>query len=752
MRQSSLILALCLAAGASCLGGSSSGEVSGLSLPSGMDLVTESGDAGGTALAAATNTNFPADSDFKTDPSRRHVWDQSTEPLDIINDILASLAQTCADKLVNQGAYIALVEVSDDDSGGAASNQSSSGNAVEYEPWIVNSTRTSGTSPQFVRFWIEGEEEFEQNQIIESMIHAFVTVTDEPGPQSPFGEFSLDFAMTEGTLGEMFQRGTLSAGAAENGMAGFTFLMDAIDQDQGGDVQITVETNPARTAGRARVRVTDYETQQPSQFLIAFDADHFARKIGNQVETYDRDRFLVNTWAYNMYWAADGQGHTAGERVELESGFPFTFTHQGERQYGHVGYWGIWSPLPGFPANGAVITRENRNGGPQEIYTVLRAPGKLVHVQRVELGLAELDGANLEWWDWQSGEQFLVNYAHDEQSGIGTFSKTASWNPQTQTWDEIDPVEDLLIQPGEWFGFWSRALGGSVSYVGGNTAVTIQQETYVSGDDSLFGNQSAFPLYGLTQCLKPALTAAQVETGDIWLSEPQVSSPWTYSFNRSTRTLTYNGARVGLLPGQVPQSGPFLWGMRSGPMTTTPPEQLGITEAWEMWNLNEFYYWETGHNDWNQFATVRNGLDEMLTFDAPIGFLYQHAQENDANDDDTYAGQTFWLEYGGDGQFWGIPHGEVDTNNDLTPDRWFPLFSLADGTVLGPDGKYVVKAIESELAMLPTLDTVSPALLQALTAAAQLVLPTLADWANPVDVNVPQNLGEPRVVGGKQLY
>jgi len=248
------------------------------------------------------------------------------------------------------------------------------------------------------------------------------------------------------------------------------------------------------------------------------------------------------------------------------------------------------------------------------------------------------------------------------------------------------------------------------------------------------------------------MTAAQVEIGDIWLTEPLVSAPWTYSFERGSRMLTRNGARVALMPGEVPESGPFMWGMRSGPMTTTPPEQLGVTEPWEMWNLDEFYYWEAGHNDWNQFASVRNAQNELQTFDAPIGFLYQHEQGNDANDDDAFAGQTFWLDYGGAGQFWGIPHGEVDTDGDLEPDRWFPLFSLADGTVLGPNGKYVVKAIESELSMLPTLDPVPPALLQALTAAAQLVLPTLADWVNPVNSNVPTNLGEPRVVGGKLLY
>lgn len=724
--------------------------MSGLSLPPGVDLVTVAGDAGGSATAAAIQNNFPADSDFATDVARRHVWDRSTEPLEMINEILTSVSQTCADKLVNQGPYIALVEVEDrGEGGGASSNQSSSGNAVEYEPWVVESSRSSNSAPQLVRFWIDGEEEIEQGQAIESMIHALCTVTDEVDAQNPFGQFTIDYAMTEGAGGDLFQRGTLSAGPADGGLAGFTFLADMVDPQLGGDTQIAVETNAARTSGRARVRVTDWQTQQPIQYLIAFSGNQFARKIGNQVVGFDRDRYRINTWAYNLYWAADGQGHTAGQRVELESGFPFTWQAQGRREFGHVGYWGIWSPEEGQPANGTVVTRESRNGGAGEEYTVVRAPGKLIHVQRVELPLADVDGAELEWWDWQTGTQYLVAYTHDAQSGIGDFHKTASWNHQSQTWTDIVPPEEIVILPGDWFGFWSRALGGSVSYVGGDTAVTIQQESFVSGDDSLFGNNGSLALYGLTQCLKPALTAAQVEQGDIFLDEPaQVTSPYSYSFNRDTRTLMRGGARVGLLPGEIPQSGPFQWGMRSGPLTTATPASLGVTENWQMWNLDEFYYWETGHNNWNQFATVRDSAGRLKTFDAPIGFLYQHAQENDANDDPAFAGGTYWLEYGGPGQFWGIPHAEVEVAGEQ---RWFPQFSLADGVVLGPNDEYVVKAVESELNMLPIQGNLSQALLQALQAAAALTLPTLSDWVDPVDPNVPTGLGEPRVIGGKLL-
>ncbi len=745
-----LLTSLVMAAGlCSCLGGDSSGTVSGLSMPGSMDLVTASGVASGGALTAPSiQSNFPPGSDFSTDFARAHVWDQSTEPLDMINDILVQLSQTCADKLVNQGPYLALIEVQerDGDSSPSSGNASSATNAVEYESWIVNSTRSSNTSPQSVRFWIEGEEEVDQNVSIDSTIHAKSEVTAEPDAQNPFGRFSLDYAMTVDGTDTMFQRGTLSAGPSGNGMAGFSFLGDTVNPNDGGDTQIAVETNAARTSGRARVRATDWNTGLPIQFLIAFDGNQFARKIAGQVQVFDRDRFRINTWGYNLYWAANGNGHSAGDRVQLESGFPFTFNYQGARSFGHVGYWGIWSSVSGLPANGAIVTRDQ--AGTPEQYTVVRAPGKLIHVEKVELPLADLDNATFEWWDWNSGSQFMIVYEHDAQSGIGTFSKIAEWNQLDSNWDDIDPAEALTINPGDWFGFWSRTLGGSISYLGGATSVTIQKQSYASADDTLFNGANSITLYGLTQCLKSAMTASQVEIGDIWLADAAPETPWEFTFSETTRGLTRNGARVGLMAGEVPTSGPFLGGMRSGPLSTTSPEQLGITEAWQMWNLDEFYFWETGHNDWNQFATVRNSTNDFVQFDAPLGFLYEHEQVNDANDSADFAGQTFWLEYGGPGQFWGIPQGEVDVDGDLVTDRWYPQFSLRDGTVVGANGEYVVRAIESELSMLPTIHPVPPSLLQALTAAAQLVLPTLAGWTNPVDHNIPTNLGAPKVVGG----
>ncbi len=710
-----------------------------------MDLVTAGGDASGSALPGATNLNFPPQSDFATDPARVRVWDEAVEPLEIINSILKSIGQTCAPKLVNQGPYIALVEMEDDSGDSGGTGQSAGSESVEYESWTVDSTRASNNSPAHVQVWIAGEEEYGPGQVIQSTIYAHSKITAEPGADDPFGQFALDFAMVNDDTGKIFQRGTLATAETASGLAGFTFQSDAPVQF-GGDTQINVLTTPDRSTGRARIRTTDWNTGDAFQYLVAFNEDYFARQRGNQVELFDRDRYRKNVWSYNLYWAEDGAGHTAGERVQLESGFPFTFRSNGATLYGHVGYWGIWSPEAGLPVDGTPILRDTADGPAS--YTVRRAPGRLIRVQRLDLPLAEMDGESLEWWDWSTGEQYLVGYVHDGLDGVGDFFKTAVWNSGSMSWEDLGAPEQLLINAGEWYGFWSRALGGNVQYVGGETAVKVFAQTFVSGDDSIFGGAEALTLYGVTQCLKAGLTAAEAEAGDVYLPEVAFDAAYEFSFERSTRTLRHGGPRVGLLSGEIPASGPFTWGMRTGPLTTEDPDTLGLVNAWDIWNLEEYYVYETGANDWNHYAMVLDDTGAAVHFDAPIQFLYTHETAHDANGDPAFNGVQLMLDYGGPGMLWGIPHDEIDLDGDLQPDRWLPQFSLADGVILGPHGEYVVKAVDSELNMLESLDAMPAALLALLNQAAGMTLPNLSAWTNPITDTIPSDLGEPRVVGG----
>ena len=91
---------------------------------------------------------------------------------------------------------------------------------------------------------------------------------------------------------------------------------------------------------------------------------------------------------------------------------------------------------------------------------------------------------------------------------------------------------------------------------------------------------------------------------------------------------------------------------------------------------------------------VRNTNNEIVTFDKPIEFSYQHSDSNDRSGNaGDYDGQTYFVSYGGNGDFWGIPFESTGG------DRWYPQFNIDDGVGMGPSSEYVIKAREIEQSM-----------------------------------------------------
>jgi hypothetical protein len=181
--------------------------------------------------------------------------------------------------------------------------------------------------------------------------------------------------------------------------------------------------------------------------------------------------------------------------------------------------------------------------------------------------------------------------------------------------------------------------------------------------------------------------------------------PYVYSFDPNDLTLYHDDQQgnlvpAGLAPGVVPASGPFVDGVRSGPLVTDP-SRLAI--AFDAWSLPLFYTWESGANPWNQWAGLQDATSGAFSqLDPPLQFLYLHSVSNDANGDPSQDGKEFLLEYRGEGQLLGIPIVKVDTDGDGASDHDSPLFSIADGTMVGPTGiEFVTKATRRELIFDP---------------------------------------------------
>lgn len=725
------------------------GSIEGLSMPDSMDLVGIEAETAGSSIAAGASINpaavFSSTSDYNTDEVHAYMWDETTEPLAIINEILTAVGQTRADYFVNTGPYLALVEEvgGDGDSGGDAAGQSSSGNATVLEPWILNSTRASTTAPQVVRFWITDEEADGPAGTMSQTIFGRATISEEPTDANPYGDFHLNFGMVNNSDDALTTKGSLSTTTPTGGALGFTFMMEDLTGFGGDDTRVAVETSIDQTTGVAHMEVPDHEGGGTIDYTLAYNSDYFLRSDGTDTELLDRTDFVRNTWGYNLYYAEDDtDGHTAGQRVDIEGGFPFVFDNSGTTEFGWVDYWGIWSSNPAALTDGTSVTRE----GSTTPFTVLRAPGKLIKVTKRSITLAELDGEAFEYWDWTTGDQYLVQYTH----AGAVFTKIAERDTDSWEWEDLTPTEALTINPDEYYGFWSQALGGSLDFIGGDTAMTVREQNYVSGDDTIFSGGTSLTLYAMAEALRPGMTAGDVELGSIY--KPEILDPndaYEYTFLKDGRTLQFGGVDVGLLPGEVPEEGFYTWGMNSGPMSAVDPVTLGITDPWEMYNLDEYYYYETGHNEWNQYATLLDSLSAPVSFDNPISFFYTHTTANDADDSAEHDGKKVFLTYGGERNLWGIPGHEADTDGDGNGDRWYPLFSIKDGAIMGPDGtEYVIKAVEMELFMQVSADAIPTALQTALTNAGTLTLPTLADWVNPTSVAQPTVTDEPAVVAG----
>lgn len=377
------------------------------------------------------------------------------------------------------------------------------------------------------------------------------------------------------------------------------------------------------------------------------------------------------------------------------------------------------------------------------------APGRLIKNVRNQLDLEELNGVNLEFWDWQSGNQFLVEYSS------GSFFVVAAYDHESGTWEETGPE---LLDPdayGGFLGFWSNALGGQVNWVDGDDFVTFYQESFVTGSDEMFGGEDSITLYGMIDCLGSGLSAEDAEQGDIYLPMAEsAQDAHGYVFSADDLGLYHdvNGdgsslVAAGLLDGAEPEQGPFTWGMRSGPMVTS---LAGIESPWDLWDAEVFYTYETGHNPWNRYSALRDSLGAFVEFDAPLQFLYTHTTAADRNGSDEYNGKSFFLEYNGAGGLHGIPFepGE-STGVDEGWERWYPVFNIADGTLVGPTGtEYVIKAIDSELTLLE--DPSGSQALQ-LAGADLLTLPSAADFETPGNGEKPTVNAPPAVLNGEVL-
>jgi len=747
---------LVLAAG--CSGGSSSGTglVSGLSLPGQMSVVS----AGGAPVTAESPRapDFPADADYNVDEQHAYVYDPSMETLKTVNQILCMLKQTGYADLVNQGAYLAQIDEKACDNGGGSSDsgQSSGSNAKQPQLWTVISDRANNSADEIVRCWVPNDDGEDPQHVT---IWVRMVVSEGTSAENPFGVFVLNFAGVPegGTIDDAVMRGTLRTLDAAQGMVGFSFFNQQGDvtvppplNEHAELVQGNVSMSADGTRGVARIRRQERSNYPPQgdsgiiqgEYRIAFDPDHFMRsKDGDPGSCLSRTRFDTRVWRYNLYDSA------TGARITRNSGFGFR-TQGGD--YGWIGYWGLWAPPNVTLASGDTINRDAYGQSNPTAYTLVIAPGKLIKNSRHTLDLGEIANETFQWWDFGNGQggppaQYRVVYRNS------TWQEIAVWNESTHEYDPLKAPVTIDVATLHYLGMWSDSLGGQVSFVDGDTFITYYAREFVNGASDLFtGGASQIDLYGYMNCIAPNISTSEAEAGQVF--EPpsnDVSAPYHYVFRKDDLTLYFDtdGAGflrpAGLAPGAAPQSGPFTWGMQSGAMLTSVG---GLTDPNQAWNQSVFYTYETGANTWNKYAAVVDDLGAFVTFDAPLQFTYLHTTANDRNGDAACDGHSYLLGYGGAGELFGIPSQSVDLDGDGNPDRWYPLFGIADGVAMGRNGtEFVAKAIEMEQTLADDPGNCSGL---DVSLADGLELPDLSGYTPPNIGAPPAVTDAPRVIEG----
>jgi hypothetical protein len=213
----------------------------------------------------------------------------------------------------------------------------------------------------------------------------------------------------------------------------------------------------------------------------------------------------------------------------------------------------------------------------------------------------------------------------------------------------------------------------------------------------------------------------------------------------------------------------YQWGVRTGRLFTSLADAQCVDNPSQYCDnrvdqLDVYYQWETGPNQWNQFAAVKDGSGSIVSFDAPLQVTY--SVPNGAQYG-AYAGKAIVLQYGGFGDLWGIPGHCVSrlTNERVSCEtqnaRYVPAFVIpydeTTGRLSSGGTSYLAKWLDREIRFAKKDTAVCAA--AGVTLPSTLTLPDASGLANPSDPASPIYIGDkpvvtaaPRVIDGDVKY
>jgi len=731
----------------------------------------------------------PSSSAYVTDPQESHVEDATSRGIGQVNMITCIMSAMRPDALVNDGPYIALVDMQKCDSNARASTDNANGatGASTFATATVNSTRASNSDPMRARIWIDDPESEG------AVINVNLSATAAPSASNPYGQFRLDYCGNmDGTPGCAFN------GFLE-GAAGGVSYFEREQGGGGGGTKALRMTTTSTTSGSGSLHMEDGGNNSAT-FSFAYNADYYRRSDDNGEQCFARDArdpaTGLSVWRYGLYDA------TTGARMQRHSGFPIEFTHAGTKYQGYLGYYGLSLPpaAQDVLANGDTIEKVDYGNGSTPTrtpYTVMKAGGKLTKYTRHTRTLREMDQirfntfVGMEASGMFAGAQSNAQYEMNWDEASGAFKVTGVMlcgnnGCNTQALPQVQTVAASFWAPRGGIQGWSQQLGGELFVnllnVGSPVDSANVQVAYRS-QDMVYPSELPSALYCVRDCPTAASMSAYFSPGS------QVGSPFASgSANNfqpalAANVVAYSGDAANALlrdataapvvveasRAQLEGNPQYRNGLRTGKLF------LNLADAecdagsatyceWRVNNLDVYYQWETGVQSFNQFAAVKDSNGQFVNLDPPLQVNFQVPQGAAYGQ---YAGQSIVLQYGEVGDLWGLPGVCVSptTNQEVPCDggeaRYVPSFVIpydaTQGVVSANGTNYLVKWLEREIRFARKNLAVCDA--AGLTVPSGITLPTAADLMDPSDPTSDIYIGTrpavsaaPRVIHGEVKY
>jgi len=730
----------------------------------------------------------PTTSAYATDVQNSHVEDATSRGIGQVNMIACIMGALRPDATVNDGAYNALVGMQKCDAakGGSSDDGSGASQATTYATATVNSTRTSNSDPMRARIWLD-DPESEGAAIFVNM-----SATSAPTATNPYGVFRVDYCGNmEGTPDCAFN------GFLDGTASGVSYF-EREQGDGGSGTKALRMTTTSTSSGAGSLHMAD--PNNSTTFSFAYNAEYYRRSDDGGDQCFARDARDPDTgmsvWRYGLY------DSVTGARVERTSGFPIEYTHAGTKYQGYLGYYGLSLPpaAQSLMVNGDTVEKvdySNGNTPSRTPFTVVKAAGKLTKYTRHTRTLHEIDQIKFTTFVGMEANTFFAGAQQNTQyelywdDAAGDFKVTAQMmcgqnGCSTQPLGSVQSVAATFWSARGGIQAWSQQLGGElfVDLQGVSIPVdsSLVQVSYRS-QDMVYPSQLPATLHCVRDC--PTASSMAAYFGDGATADSPFVTGTANNFQPSLAAnvvgYTSDAATAMLLDGaaspvvvnadaeSLENSPMFRNGLRTGKLFVNLADAecetgSGTYCEWRVNNLDVYYQWETGPNQYNQFAAVKDSSGAFVNLDPPLQVNFQVPTGSAYGQ---YAGQSIVLQYGGFGELWGLPGICVSpqTNQEVACDggevRYVPSFVIphntTSGRVTANGTTYLVKWLDREIRFArKDLSVCNGA---GLTIPSGLTLPTAADLKNPSDpassiyIGVrPAISAAPRVIHGEVKY